>query len=86
MDNPNLWYAFAGLFVLAGLLNAAKALRSSGPPRFIRMCLAAACVCWSAVSLLYRFGAQPVLLYGAIGLGVVMMLVSALFSAGQQNR
>lgn len=83
MTNPQIWNVFAGLFVLAGVLNFARATRSSGAARRVRYGLAASCIFWTAVPLLYRYEAQPYLLYGAIAGGAIVMLGSAFLGGGK---
>ena len=79
MGNENLWYSFAALFALAGLIHLVKALKKTGGKRNAGFALAGASVIWGATALAFRFiGVYPA---GLIALGAIgCMLLAAVWS------
>ena len=80
MSDPILWYMFAGLFVLAAILNFARSKRRLDYKGQVNKLLGASCILWAAASLTFRFANIQTALVAAIGAGV-MMLIAAFISA-----
>lgn len=79
MSNENLWYIFAGLFVLVGVIHAVKALGKTGGRRNAGFAMAGASVCWGITALIFRFaGLFPAMLSALAPIG--LMLLSAVMS------
>ncbi len=71
MKDPSLWIFFSVLFIVAGALNFARALRDSGGRRNARFALAASCVLWAIACAAFRFLGD---IYG-LGIGSVAAVV-----------
>ena len=78
MKDPSLWIIFSVLFIVAGALNLARAMKDSGGRKNARLALAASCVLWAVASAAFRFLGD---IYG-LGIGsvaaVVMIVASIL--------
>jgi hypothetical protein len=81
MTNENLWYAFAGLFALAGAIHFLRALKKTGGRRNAGFALAGASLIWGATALTFRFaGLYPA---GLVALAAVGCMLLAAVSSGK---
>jgi len=80
VDDPTLWYAISGMFVIAGLLHAARAARRGDKHRLVHVALGVSCLAWAAATALWRFGSSAAG-YAVGGLALAIMAWSALLSA-----
>lgn len=80
MEDPTLWQAISGMFVLAGLLHAVRAARRSDARRAVHLALGGACLVWAVAAALWRFSSSTAG-YGAGAVALGLMLWAALLSA-----
>jgi hypothetical protein len=78
MSDPALWYWFAGLFALAGLLNLVRGLRRTDARRPVSLAMGVAGFLWCATAALFRFSSVPWAAYVTGGCAVAAMLIASL--------
>jgi hypothetical protein len=84
MTNPILWYLFAGLFIMAGVMNFARSARRTDSKKQVNLILGFASLIWAAAAILFRFvGTVPG--YTAGGIAMACMLAAAFIGAKNQT-
>ncbi|MEP6754980.1 MAG: hypothetical protein ABJA67_05730 [Chthonomonadales bacterium] len=84
MDNVVLWYSFAGLFLIAAIMNFARGKRRMDGRGSVNRLLGASCILWAGATICFRFGERNVAMIAAGG-AVIMMGIAAIQSMKLQQ-